>query len=203
MKAFLRPKIPEKRFMDNIPASIDTPQEEDFGMSALSSCSCYHFFFFPSKAEKIFRKTVLFEGISKRELEAWTRTYRYFLTKVTYDVGGRTLILKNPANTGRIRELIKIFPEAKFVHIYRNPYVGFYSAVNLWEKMLEEWSLQNYDMDGVEKNILLFYRLVMKRYFEDKSLIHENNLVEVRYEDLEKRPLQVLQEIYERLNIPL
>ena len=45
----------------------------------------------------------------------------WFLKKVQFIVP-RPLVLKSPPHTARIRQLLEWFPEAKFVHIRRDPY---------------------------------------------------------------------------------
>jgi hypothetical protein len=42
----------------------------------------------------------------------------------------------------------------------------------------------------------------MIKYLKEKSLIPQHNLVEVSFDDLENRPLQILEEIYGKLDIP-
>ena len=42
----------------------------------------------------------------------------------------------------------------------------------------------------------------MQKLLADKSLIPAGNLVEVRYEDLDKEPLAQLRKIYETLSLP-
>jgi hypothetical protein len=49
---------------------------------------------------------------------------------------------------------------------------------------------------------LRFYSQLMQRLLADKSLIPTGNLVEIRYEDLDKEPLAQLRKIYETLSLP-
>jgi hypothetical protein len=42
----------------------------------------------------------------------------------------------------------------------------------------------------------------MQRFLADKSLIPKGNLVEIKYEDLDKEPLEQLRKIYETLSLP-
>ena len=47
-----------------------------------------------------------------------------------------------------------------------------------------------------------FYAQLMQKLLADRPLIPEGNLVEVRFEDLETKPLDVLRTIYETLGLP-
>lgn len=42
---------------------------------------------------------------------------------------------------------------------------------------------------------------MMKTYFQERELIPEENLIEVKFEDLESQPLIELERIYKKLNL--
>jgi len=190
------------RLIDNVPLLLDAPEEDEFALANMSPFSFLHGFSFPRRARYFFQRYVLFEGIPQRELERWASTYLELLRKVTLASGGRRLVLKNCANTGRLRVLLRLFPEAKFIHIYRNPYRVFLSTLHLHRTVLPRSQLQRIGPREIEENVLLFYERLMKRYLEDRHLIPEGNLVEVRFEDLERAPLDELRRIYKELGLP-
>ena len=189
------------RLIDNVPLHLDAPEEDEFALANMLPFSFLHGFSFPRRARYFFERYVLFEGISRRELERWVATYLELLQKVTFASGGKRLVLKNCANTGRIRVLLRLFPEAKFIHIYRNPYRVFLSTLHLHRTVLPRSQLQRIDPREIEENILLFYERLMKRYLEDRHLIPEGNLAEVRFEELERAPLDELRRIYKELGL--
>jgi hypothetical protein len=114
---------------------------------------------------------------------------------------GRRLILKNPSHTARIPVLLDMFPDAKFIFIARNPYVIYPSMVNFYETAIKYFILQTISDEEIDKNLRLIYKMMMESYFENKSLIPENNLVEIRFEELEEHPLEVVKHVYEQLQI--
>ncbi|TFG37549.1 MAG: sulfotransferase, partial [Candidatus Aminicenantes bacterium] len=67
---------------------------------------------------RIFDRYVMFEDVSPTVVEKWQAIYLRFLKKLTFSSGGKRLLLKNPANTARIRVLLELFPDAKFIHVY-------------------------------------------------------------------------------------
>jgi hypothetical protein len=115
---------------------------------------------------------------------------------------GRRLILKNPANTGRIPLLLAMFPDAKFIHIYRNPYTVFLSARHFQEQVTAMCAFQRITRAEIEANALSFYRSMMQKFLADRRLIPEGNLVEIRFEDLEADPLAELHQVYTSLRLP-
>ena len=50
--------------------------------------------------------------------------------------------------------------------------------------------------------VLRFYVQLMQSFLEDRALIPAENLVEVRFEDLEVAPLDQLRRVYEGLGLP-
>jgi hypothetical protein len=201
-KRWVENSLPEERPMDGVRLSAEAPQEEELAMARISHLSLNHAFTFPRRMRPIFERSVLFEGANSTKLiEQWKARYVWLLKRLTIDQQGRPLCLKNPANTARIRQLLELFPNAKFVHIYRNPYVVFRSTVHMWNRLLGQWSLQQWDTRELDENVLYFYRRLMQRYFEDVSLIPAGHLTEVRFEDLEVRPMETVARVYRELSL--
>ena len=198
-KKLLAASLPETRPMDDVRMAPDYPYEEEYGIANLSPYSFYHGWYFPRKMREYFDKYVLFKyGME----EKWKKVYSYLLKKVVYESGKETILLKNPPNTGRIKQLIDLYPDAKFIHIYRNPYHVFFSTKRLYEGIMPLFALQKYDMKEIEENIFYIYKAMYEKFFKERHLIKDENYVEIRYEDFIKEPLKTLQHIYEAINLP-
>ena len=205
IKDFLERKTRERyptRLIDNIPLLLDAPEEDEFALANLAPYSFIHAFSFPRRARHFFERYVLFEGVPEELVDRWMATYMWLLGKVTLASGGKRLVVKNCAHTARIRILLRMFPQAKFIHIHRDPYRVFLSTLHLHRTVLLRAQLQRIGPDAVEGNVLEFYRRLLGRFLADRSLIPAGNLVEVRFEDLESSPLEVLRRIYEELGLP-
>ncbi len=190
------------RPMDNVAFSLDAPQEEELALANLSPHSFAHAFVLPRQAETFFRRYVLFEDSADAARAAWVEQYMMLLRKVALADGGRRLVLKNCTNTARVPMLLDLFPDAKFIHIHRNPYDVFTSTVHLHEKLISLSQLHSVRPEHVERNVLTFYRQLMWEFLSDRSLIPSENLIEVRFEEVERDPVLVLREIYHRLGLP-
>ncbi len=202
LRRALQKSLPATRPMDGVQLGLDEPMSEDFALGAMTDVSHYHGYYFPRQGDSIFRRTILFEGLSEKEIAQWQETYRYLLQKVALANGGRQLLLKNPAHSGRIPTLLKMFPNAKFIHVYRNPFVVVASTMKLMDRFLNLFSLQQHDWNAVQEDVLQRYQMLMQRLFRDKELIPQNQLLEVSHEEMTKHPLEVLQRIYSHLNLP-
>jgi hypothetical protein len=202
----LRPLVarsmPKTRPMDNMALSADLPQEEEFAMCNVTPHSFYVGWYFPRRIRELFDKYVIFRDADPDMVREWERHYLELLKKATLQCGGRRLVLKNPANTGRIPQLLHLFPDAKFLHIRRNPYAVYKSTVNLHRSTYATIGFQDVTTAEIEENVLHMHAALTRRYFETRDLIPPGNLVEIAYEDLEARPLAVLEEAYGRLGLP-
>lgn len=193
---------PATRPMDNVEFGPDEPMSEDFALGAMTDITHYHSYYFPRQGDQIFRRTILFEGLSDGEVERWQQTYRYLLQKVALANNGRQLLLKNPAHSGRIPTLLKMFPNAKFIHVYRNPFVVVASTLKLMDRFLHLFSLQRHDWESVQEACLVRYQLLMERLLRDKELIPPGQLLEVSHEEMTSQPMDVLEKVYFHLNLP-
>jgi len=142
---------------------------------------------------------VLFEGRDAPPREAWRAVYLRTVRLASEMNGGRRLVLKSPTNTARIPELLAMFPDARFIHIHRDPYPVYDSTRQLWERVLDVTTVQRPDPVEMEQNIVYFYQMLMERYFADRSLIPPGHLVEVAQTDLAKDPVETMRRLYGEL----
>ena len=187
--------------MDQIEVAADGPYEEEAGLSVLYNWSFFHALHFPKNAEQQYLKSIHFQDFTEEDLENWKKIYLKLMKTVTYDKSGKRLILKNPPNSTRIKELIEIFPDAKFIHIYRNPYKVYLSTKKMRTKVLDKLALQNAYEDEIEDQVINNYIRFMNSFFKQKNLITKKNYVEISYEELVAEPLKQVKKIYDNLDL--
>jgi len=189
-------------FFNNMILRLDDPGEEDLYMiSGSSQYTVAWGFMFPKAIAKYYGEWTDF--VNNKKKEKWERAYLYYLKRITIKNNGKQLILKNPPNTARVKYLLEMFPDAKFIFVYRNPYRVFYSMQNLWENVIEKhFSLQKISEHKRSEIIFNLYLKKMHQFEKDKELIPRGNLIEIKYEDLEKNPTKEVERIYTTLNIP-
>lgn len=205
--ARLAPILPHiSRPMDNLPIGIELPQEEELAMPAITTATVYYYWMLPRELPTLFKQYCLFEeAVGKSEKAKQTEfleAYHFILQQGTYATPGKPLLLKNPPNTARIALLAQHYPESKFIHIYRNPYDVYRSSQHLYDKMSASLGLQSVTPSQRDEIILTVYEQMMRAYLTQRKSIPAHRLVEVRYEDLEKAPLEETQRIYEQLELP-
>ena len=193
--------LPRDRMgVDEVAMSPDVPWEEEFALGIMTQMSPYMGWAFPKRA-KYYERYLTFRDVPAREIEIWKAAFVLFLKKLTWKFQ-RPLILKSPPNTGRIKLILEMFPDARFVHIHRDPYVVYQSTKRLQIKSWEYCALQRTDESIVHDQVIRQYQAMMGAFFEEKHLIPPDRFCEVSYADLEKDPTSLLRGVYDKLNFP-
>lgn len=130
------------------------------------------------------------------------RAVRCLLAKVSYAAGGKRLLLKNPPNLGRVPEVLRLYPDAKFIHVYRNPWRVHASSMKLMQRFTEELAFQSHEMSAAEDFVSKRYAAIMQKWFSDRQLIPPENLIELRHEDITSRPNETVEKITGNLTCP-
>jgi len=199
-RAVLAKFLPERRPQDNVRMRLDDPQEDEFALNCLTQMSFVLLWTFPRRAEH-YERFLTFRRASPSEIARWQAALKWFVQKLTYR-HGRPLVLKSPAHTGRVKLLLEAFPEARFVHIHRNPYDVFQSALNSAIKVAPWWTLQRPNHQGLEERTLAQYAEIYDAYFDERDLIPSGRFHELSYESLVADPIGQLRATYAALNLP-
>ena len=198
----LEKALPEHRYIDNIPVTPTSPQEDEIAIANMSEVSFYHGIYFPKAFAENVKRGLFFDGCSTGDVRNWRKQFTYFLRKLYLHQGEKPLLIKNPVYTGRFAMLREMFPGAKFIHIHRNPYDVFVSMRNFYAKLLKEFSLQSYDHVDIDEAIFSVYDRMMRDYERDAAAVPPDRLVELRYDDLDAEPMAAVQKVYEALDLP-
>ncbi len=196
-------KFHPTREIDNIPLSMDNPEEEDLAIANMSGLSYLHMYTFPRRARHYFETYVTnFRDLPQASKDRWRELYLTMLRKASLVAGGRRLVIKNCADSARIPALLEMFPDARFIHTCRNPYDVFRGTQYLYWTVLQRSQLQEFSPEALDEWVIQFYAQLMNRFFEDRSQIPDGNIVDVKYEDLVKEPIRELSRVYETLRLP-
>lgn len=199
-KNFVHWKIPQKRPSDDVDLGASLPQEDDFAMSNIVP-AFYDFFFFPDQHLKHYDKHVRFVQNGEKYKKEWLDAYDYLICKGLVNRHGKYPVLKNPANTGRFDVLLEHYPDARFIHIYRNPVMVYLSTKKFFLSLFPSVQLQRSNREQIVDIVIDLYTLLMQDYLAKRALIPPHQLVEIRFEDFEKDPLSILQNVYQQFNL--
>lgn len=200
LRWFLNRALPKKRQIDDMEIGPDLPQEDEFALCALTGLSPYVAYAFP-RNWKHYNRYLTFEDVPEDEIRRWQFAMRAYVKKLTY-IYGRPLILKSPPHTARLRLLLEIFPNAKFVHVHRNPYEVFQSSCRTLAIGPPLLQMQRFDFNDLEDLVLGRYEVLYDVFLEQRGLVPEGSLHEMSFESLTRDPVGAAEALYKALSLP-
>jgi hypothetical protein len=186
----------------SINLELDSPSEIEIALTTMISPTSLHWgHIFPQDAWQYFDKFLFFDRAKESEIQLWKDHYHHLIKKTSLNNDGKQVIIKSPGNACRIEKLLELYPDAKFIFIHRNPYDVFYSSKKLWNTLLGNLSLQNFDEQQMEEEIISLYKKLMKRYLQERERVPEAQLAEIRFKDFVDNPVKELTKVYHTLNL--
>ncbi len=191
--------MPSQRPMDNMITGWERPQEDEFALCNMGLPSPYLRMLFPNEPEQ-YPEYYDLEQVPPEDRRRWQEALVWFLQRVTFRDPQR-IILKSPPHLARIKMLLEIFPDARFVHIVRDPYVVYASTINLWKTLYQYQSLQRPNFKGLEEYVFACFERMYQAFEAQRHLVDPSRLYEVRYEDLVHDQIGGMRKLYEHLGL--
>ena len=198
-----RAVLPATRPMDNMVMAPDLPEEPEHALGALSQCCLYHGFCFPRAFHENYRTWVAFEpgAQAEKRVAGWRARYRALVAMASVAGGGKPVLAKNPADTGRVPHLLQAFPDARLVFLVRDPVVTYASTLKFYRAMLNDYALQSIDAAALREIVLATGEAMLGAYLRARGSVPPGALVEVCFEELEANPVATLARIYSSLGL--
>lgn len=201
----IRPLIeqyfPERRLIDNMLLEPNSPTEDELALANMAPGSYYHALYFPKHFERNYYRALFADDRARRDKRRRCERIYYYSRKMSMLGPDKPLLLKNPAYTAEVTMLKTLWPGAKFIHIYRNPYRVFASTRRMFEIFMRELSLQTRGDIPIDEIILNTYPRMMKHLLNDTAELPTQDLVHVRFEDFETSPLAETKRIFDALGL--
>lgn len=193
--------IPNKRPMDEMEAGWSLPQEDEFALMNLGAPTPYLSIAFPQMPPP-YQEFLDMEQIDEHHLQRWRKALTWFVRVLAYRHAGKRLVLKSPPHTGRLSELLKLYPNAKFIHLTRDPRKLFYSTMRLWHSLDEVQALQPpRNPEQLREYVWAGLNRMYRAFESQRSLVPAGQLIELRYEDLVAKPVETLRRVYDELQL--
>ena len=206
LKPFARLLMPNHRPTDRMELKPDMPQEEEFALLNTCPVSYYQFWFYPRNMKEYCDRFLTMRQATEEEIadfkEKFMKLVKISMWNTRPGIRDAQYLSKNPPHTGKVKTLVEMFPNAKFIYLIRNPYTVFESSRSFFTQTIAPLQFNAISPGEMEQNILYAYRELYDVYQQQRKYIPEGNLFEVKFEDFEENPLETTQRIYRQLNIP-
>ncbi|MEP3231239.1 MAG: sulfotransferase [Hyphomicrobiales bacterium] len=200
LRPLLERTIPRDRYIDAIPVTPDAPQEDEIALASMTPISFYHAIYFPKTFDQELNRGLWPDQWNDEERASREYAFTHFMRKLAKQQG-KQLLIKNPVYTGCPQFLKSIFPNAKFIHIHRNPFEVYLSMRNFYHKLLPVFALQEFDHVDVDETVLKTYDEMMRRFERETADFTAPDFVEIGYDTLSADPIGSLEKIYSTLQL--
>ena len=128
--------------------------------------------------------------------------YRAMLQRHLYAHGGGRHLSKPPSFSSAIPDLLRLFPDAKFIHLIRHPVHVVPSSVALWRG---HWRMNGCpgDIRALARAVLEHNRIWYRRLYEDLAPLPPEQVIRIRYADLKADLQSTVERVYAQLGLPL
>jgi hypothetical protein len=191
----------KKRYMDNVQTGWLSPSEDSVALAILTASG--------HRLRHVFPKTC---GSGASAHHPWCHgdgpdpqfeeALTLFSRKLVF-LHKRRPVFKSPSHTRAIPQICKVFPEAKFVTILRDPFSQFSSVVGFQQSKTMQWSTLQKPSEFSDEMRLGMVASTLQRYLDTRSAIPEENLIEIKYNELVSDQVGTLKKIYSMLRLDL
>jgi hypothetical protein len=193
--------MPSKRPMDNMALNVSSPQEDDFALCAYGAPTPYRRIAFPNESNNDHLQ-LNFDSVDEETQAEVRQAMTRFLKTLTVRYG-KPLVLKSPPHTGRLKQLAEWFPDAKFIHMSRDPDSLVLSTMRLW-RLLDDvngFQLPKYDDQQLKSYVFECKDQMYTSYFQNRDSLPSNRIAEVKFEDLVANPIATVGAVYDQLEL--
>ena len=195
----MRRMLSSTRPMDQVRLAPDEPHEDEFALLRLIEHTPLERLIFP-RSGRYFLLDEEPRFVREAQVEAWANALAGFVKKVAFAAGKR-VVLKNPFHSVRLSLLKELFPEARFIHIRRDPLAVIPSTQRMWAILGRSLTLGRWWGPPRMEEIVEVYRRMLAALEADSAALPAGRCAEVGFEDLEADPVRALRTLYAGLDL--
>lgn len=198
-KSIMTRMLDTVRPMDQVKLGFDEPQEDEYALVKMGMHSPLEQLIFPKNHGYFLSGYSTFTP-DNIQLNEWIDSYKLFYKKLVFYYRKR-IVFKNSFHSMRIELLKKMFPNAYFIHIYRNPYVVIPSTRHMWRIVGRQNCLRQYYSDPPFPEVIAVYKMMMNNIRESLDSLPDGSYSEVKFEELEANPMHTLENLYGQMGL--
>jgi len=111
-------------------------------------------------------------------------------------------LLKDPSHIEHIPEILKVYPNAKFIHLFRDPLKSIASTCSLTSKIQKGLS-KSISNEGIGKDIITFWGNAIAKNKIGRALLRADQNLDIEYSEFIADPIETIKNIYDFLKLPL
>ena len=189
--------------MDRVVTGLDHPEEDEAAIALMGLASPFLKPFLPAHFKQI-------DDLTKAEMRdpilraTWKSKWLNFLKSVQLAQPETILVLKSPAHANRLPLILDLFPDAKFIHITRDPVDTVLSNLHMEDSLHAAYGFEASNLTQTDrvKQTLVGFSHYHKKLFHDLHLIPDTQYHRLRYEDLQNDPAKELGNVFRFLEGP-
>lgn len=150
---------PKKR-ADKMSIALDLPQEEEQAIISLTPYTFALHEYFPRQWSHYLDRYASFERATDAERNAFEEALLRVIRSSLMDRGegedglkSKRFLSKSPAHSARIPMLLKLFPNAKFIYITRNPYFIYSSNMTHFASTYQRQDLWRFGKAVIQEQL--------------------------------------------------
>lgn len=198
---WLLARLDYRRPFDAMEVGPGSPQDDEVPLVKLTPHCEYHKYSFPRSHRRWLERKVFGFGPQAPGYAEWKRCYLGTLRKAALLMQRNRSLLKSPATMANVDLVLDLFPNARFVHIKRNPYKVLPSQIHLHRTMARKYGLEVVSDEQLVDFALYQYRGYMQAFARKRGQIPAGHWIEIRYEDFVADRLGWLRRIYAQLEL--
>lgn len=183
------------------PVGLDRPEEDEMLFMLLGNCGLIEWLFPCGPGLEDLRLSRFWEWPEAKR-DRFGAFLHGCIQRLLWSRGSSRYVSKSPHFAGKIDDLRRWYPDARFVYLVRSPLETIPSALSM---VCGLWALSAPGRRPTAEALESVYRGLVALYRQaDQSLRRlppESHLV-VRYPDLMAQPLSTLETIYEKFSLP-
>jgi hypothetical protein len=138
--------------------------------------------------------------VPQPEIDRWKAGLMKFVKYLNYYYR-KPIVLKSPPHTGRIRLLLEMFPNAKFIHITRNPFKFIPSTIHMWAALDHTNAFQEPTNEHLRDFVFSSFERLYHGFNRDRGLVGPHNFINIRFEELTADTDSVMRRMYNQLDL--
>ncbi len=203
LRLFLVPFLSSKRPQDDVAYGPEYPAEDDFGVCNWSgACSLPGRIAVP-RCWDFYKRFHALTDLGAAELAGFRKSQLGISWKLAKLNPGRMLLFKTPSHTARVAELAKLYPNARFIHLHREPGAVVKSNVAMHGRLTPHFLQPHPGDEEIQRRVIAEYAATERKFLAESAAVPADRLARIRYEDLIADPIGELHRAYTRLGLEL